>query len=82
MEHIAETKQDGLRKATTPNSQGKGLRPVLDSLNEFKGNIPPLPKHITQISAELFTSLLILESQIRFKPTLEKPYWLYCKNSQ
>lgn len=67
-------------KTSSPNPQGKGLRTVLDALNEFKRNSHAQPKHINQISAELFTSLLILESQIRFKPVLEQPYWLYLKN--
>lgn len=60
-----------------PNPQGKGLRPVLDALTEFKSSQMAAPKHISQISAELFTSLLILGSQLRFKPVLEQPYWLY-----
>ena len=68
--------------AANPNPQGKGLRPVLDALIEAKQHCVVQHKQIHQISAELFTSLLILESQIRFKPVFEKPYWLYQKNGQ
>jgi hypothetical protein len=72
--------QDATTRPTltkAPNPQGKGLRPVLDALTEFKKGEVAAPKHISQISAELFTSLLILGSQLRFKPVLEHPYWLY-----
>jgi hypothetical protein len=81
METIQNLKESNL-PAANPNPQGKGLRPVLDSLNEFKQGCFVQHKHINQISTELFTSLLILESRIRFKPVLEKPYWLYQKNGQ
>ncbi len=63
-----------------PNPQGKGLSPILDSLSEYKRLSAAAPKHITQVSTELFTSLFILESQIRFKPVVERSYWLYYKN--
>lgn len=81
MKNIQTPKQFNL-PAVNPNPQGKGLRPVLDSLNEFKRNCYAQRKHISQISTELFTSLFILESQIRFKPVLEKSYWLYQKNGR
>jgi hypothetical protein len=81
MKSIQAPKQSSF-PVVNPNPQGKGLRPVLDSLNEFKRSCCVQRKHISQISTELFTSLLILESQIRFKPVLEKPYWLYHKNGQ
>lgn len=38
-------------------------------------NVPP--KHIEQISSELFTSLFVLNSRFQFKPVVGKPYWLY-----
>lgn len=79
MNNFTTPKHTGLSKAA-PNPQGKGLRPIADSLNEFKYNSSCPPKQITQISTELFTSLIVLESQIRFKPVFEKSYWLYQKN--
>jgi len=81
MKNIQTPKQSHL-PAVNPNPQGKGLRPVLDSLNEFKRSCYVQRKHISQISTELFTSLFILESQIRFKPVLEKSYWLYQKSGR
>lgn len=79
---ITQTPKVSNWSAENPNPQGKGLRPVLDALNEVKQHCVVQHKHIHQISAELFTSLLILESQIRFKPVFEKPYRLYQKNGQ
>ncbi len=62
-----------------PNPQGKGLTPLVDSLTDFTRQLCPMPKPVQQIAAELFTALFVLESQIRFKPVLEKSYWLYQK---
>lgn len=63
------------------NPQGKGLVPVLESLAQSRALVPALPKHIEQISRELFTSLFILHSQFQFKPIVGQSYWLYRRNS-
>lgn len=60
-----------------PNPQGKGLVPVMDSLAASRARIDVPPKHIEQISRELFTSLFVLHSKFQFKPVVGKPYWLY-----
>ncbi len=62
-----------------PNPQGKGLIPVLDSLAASRTAISVPPKHLEQISSELFTSLFVLNSEFQFKPVVNKPYWLYRK---
>ncbi|WP_455209679.1 DUF2452 domain-containing protein [Kaarinaea lacus] len=62
-----------------PNPQGKGLTPVLDSIAASRPMVSVPPKHIEQISSELFTSLFVLNSQFQFKPVVGKPYWLYRK---
>lgn len=62
------------------NPQGKGLVSVLDSLQQIKNHLHVSAKNIEQISHELFTSLFVLNSQIRFKPTTKQTYWLYFKN--
>ena len=64
------------------NPQGKGLVPVLDSLQQAKHLLQVAAKPLEQISNELFTSLFILNSQIRFKPTTRQTYWLYFKDQQ
>lgn len=64
------------------NPQGKGSVPVLESLQQAKRRLIAPAKNIHQISSDLFTSLIILNSQIRFKPTANQPYWLYFKNDQ
>ena len=63
-----------------PNPQGKGLVPVLDSLAESRARIAVPPKHINQITSELFTSLFVLHSKFQFKPVVGKSYWLYRRN--
>ena len=60
-----------------PNPQGKGLVPVLDSLVQSRASIPVPPKHIEQITSELFTSLFVLHSRFLFKPVVGKAYYLY-----
>jgi len=64
------------------NPQGKGLVAILDSLQQAKQQLHAPAKDIQQISSELFTSLFILNSQIRFKPTTGQAYWLYFKDGQ
>jgi hypothetical protein len=60
-----------------PNPQGKGLVPVMDSLAQSRASVILPPKHIDQISNELFTSLFILHSHFQFKPVVNRSYWLY-----
>lgn len=59
------------------NPQGKGLVPVLASLTDSRAIVSIVPKHINQISSELFTSLFVLHSHFQFKPVIGKSYWLY-----
>lgn len=60
-----------------PNPQGKGLVPVLAALASATPRLQVPPKHIEQVSSELFTALFILESEFRFKPVCGRRYWLY-----
>ena len=66
----------------SPNPQGKGLVTVLDDLQYAKKQLQISAKNIQQISSELFTSLFVLNSEIRFKPRQEQKYWLYFKDNQ
>lgn len=59
------------------NPQGKGLVPVMDSLAASRARISVPPKHIDQITSELFTSLFVLHSKFQFKPVVGKSYYLY-----
>ena len=59
------------------NPQGKGLVPVLASLVDSRPLVAAVPKHIKQISSELFTSLFVLHSHFQFKPVVGQSYWLY-----
>ncbi|MGR9117523.1 MAG: DUF2452 domain-containing protein [Gammaproteobacteria bacterium] len=64
----------------TPNPQGKGLTPALENLAHYRKALSVPAKDILQIANELFTSLFILNSQIKFKPVTGKTYWLYRKD--
>lgn len=64
-------------KQKNPNPQGKGLVPVLAALANASAGIRVLPKHVEQVSTELFTALFILGSQFSFKPVRGREYWLY-----
>jgi hypothetical protein len=64
----------------SPNPQGKGLVPVLESLMQTRKNLAVPAKDILQIANELFTSLFVLNSQIKFKPVVGRAYWLYRKD--
>lgn len=64
----------------SPNPQGKGLVPVLESLMQTRKNLAVPAKDILQIANELFTSLFVLNSQIKFKPVVGRTYWLYRKD--
>ncbi len=67
---------------TTPNPQGKGLVPVLDSVASSRPKMALLPKQIDQIAGELFTSMFVLESEFAFKPVAGKTYYLYQKDNR
>ena len=60
-----------------PNPQGKGLVPVLQGIEQVVQRLSVPPKAINQIEMELFTSLFVLQSEIRFNPVIGKSYWLY-----
>ncbi len=64
------------------NPQGKATVAVLENLQQTRKHLQVSPKNIRQISSDLFTSLFVLNSQIRFKPTVKQTYWLYFKNDQ
>jgi len=64
------------------NPQGKGLVPVLASLADSRSIVPVVPKHINQISSELFTSLFVLHSHFQFRPVIGKSYWLYQRQQE
>ncbi|WFP48926.1 DUF2452 domain-containing protein [Methylomonas sp. EFPC3] len=64
------------------NPQGKGLVALLDSLQQAKQQLVVPAKNLQQISSDLFTSLFVLNSRIRFKPTAGQTYWLYFKDNQ
>lgn len=61
----------------TPNPQGKGLAPVLQELAGCRPRRSPPPKHVDQVSGELFTSLFVLNSEFAFRPVAGRSYWLY-----
>ncbi|SEO90876.1 DUF2452 domain-containing protein [Aquisalimonas asiatica] len=66
-----------------PNPQGKGQVPVLAALTENRHATAAVPpKHIEQVSVELFTSLFVLESDFNFKPVPGNTYWLYQKEGR
>lgn len=66
--------------AKSANPQGKGSVALLDSLQQAKNQLVAPAKNLQQISSDLFTSLFVLNSQIRFKPTAKQTYWLYLKD--
>lgn len=63
----------------SPNPQGKGLLPVLDALYTVTRGLNVPAKPLNRIVDELFTSLFVLSSAIKFKPVLGQCYWLYRK---
>ncbi len=65
-----------------PNPQGKGLVPVLQGLQKHWDTLVVPPKHIDQISIELFTSLFVLQSEFKFAPVVGNQYWMYEKAGQ
>ncbi len=64
-------------KQKNPNPQGKGLVPVLAALGNASSGVRIVPKHLEQMTADLFTSMFVLESRFSFKPVRGRKYWLY-----
>src|SRR5688572_10768116 len=62
---------------SNPNPQGKGIVPVLQGLQQHWRQPVVLPKQIDQIEMELFTSLFVLQSELKFSPVPHKSYWMY-----
>ena len=60
-----------------PNPQGKGLVPILQGLERHRLDRLLPPKQIDQVQMELFTSMFVLGSDIRFNPVPETAYYLY-----
>ncbi len=60
-----------------PNPQGKGLVPILQTLDNHRLDKLLPPKKIDQVEMELFTSMFVLKSDIRFNPVAGKSYYLY-----
>lgn len=65
--------------ARSPNPQGKGLAPALDALQSARSHLCVPTKTVHRIADELFTSLFVLSSLIKFKPVVGQSYWLYRK---
>jgi len=70
------------KQSCLPNPQGKGLVPILETLAQSRTLVSVSPKHIDQVSSELFTSLFVLHSHFQFKPVVGKRYWLYQRKKQ
>lgn len=64
-------------KQKNPNPQGKGLVPVLAALGNASSGVRIVPKRLEQMTADLFTSMFVLESRFSFKPVRGRKYWLY-----
>lgn len=62
---------------SNPNPQGKGLVPLLQGLAQARQPLPVLPKQIEQIELELFTSLFVLQGELKFRPVPGQSYWMY-----
>tara|TARA_B110000305_G_C19420345_1_gene630545 strand:- start:1467 stop:2033 length:567 start_codon:yes stop_codon:yes gene_type:complete len=60
-----------------PNPQGKGLVPILQGLDRHRLDRLLPPKKIDQVQMELFTSMFVLKSEIRFSPLPNQRYYLY-----
>lgn len=60
-----------------PNPQGKGLVPLLQGLDRHRLDRLLPPKKIDQVQMELFTSMFVLKSDIRFNPVPGQRYHLY-----
>jgi hypothetical protein len=60
-----------------PNPQGKGLVPILQGIDRHRLDRLLPPKKIDQVQMELFTSMFVLKSDIRFNPVPGEGYFLY-----
>lgn len=60
-----------------PNPQGKGLVPILQGMQQHTRFLLVPPKQIDQVEMELFTSLFVLQSEIRFNPAVGQSYSMY-----
>ncbi len=60
-----------------PNPQGKGLVPILQGIDRHRLDRLLPPKQIDQVQMELFTSMFVLQSDIRFNPVPDRSYFLY-----
>lgn len=60
-----------------PNPQGKGLVPILQNVHAHAQRLAVPPKSLAQVEMELFTSLFVLQGEIRFNPVVGQGYWLY-----
>src|SRR5688572_1921758 len=69
--------QEKFMARNNPNPQGKGIVPVLQGLQQHWLQPVVLPKQIDQIEMELFTSLFVLQSELKFNPVPGKSYWMY-----
>ena len=66
-----------------PNPQGKGLVPVLEGLMSVRPHPASIrAKSVHQVSAELFTTLFVLQSDFQFKPRVSTDYFLYFKEQR
>jgi len=63
--------------AKRANPQGKGLVPVLQNLRHDTWQRVVRPKQLAQIELELFTSLFVLQSEVKFNPRPGQCYHLY-----
>lgn len=64
-----------------PNPQGKGLVRILQGLQQHWLDPAIVPKQIDQIEMELFTSLFVLQSELRFNPIPGISYWMYATDT-
>jgi hypothetical protein len=60
-----------------PNPQGKGVVPILQGIDRHRLDRLLPPKKIDQVQMELFTSMFVLKSDIRFNPVPGQQYFLY-----
>lgn len=60
-----------------PNPQGKGLVPILQGMQQHTRFLLVPPKQIDQVEMELFTSLFVLQSEIRFNAAVGQSYSMY-----
>lgn len=59
------------------NPQGKANLAILNDLAGASNRTMIREKQSEQVLTELFTSLFVLESEFKFRPVVDKDYWLY-----